>query len=185
MKPRDYDYGSLLFCDLRSGPGSNGEFPINLPRYAGCSVVVAGANFGCGSAREQAAYAFWDYGVRAIFCSSVGDIFRRNCQKNGLLIGLIDPDDSAKLRAWIRETPGARLQVDLDAQVIVGGTGQRIVFTIAEADKAQLKSGLDDVSRTLQAEDDIAAFEARHAAAIPWLDHEMRPDIGGSGGARR
>ena len=89
-------FGPNLFDDLRyldegvpdadnSQRPLNGEFPLNFPRYQGASILLARANFGCGSSREHAPWALVDYGFRAIIAPSFADIFRSNCYKNGLL----------------------------------------------------------------------------------------------------
>jgi 3-isopropylmalate/(R)-2-methylmalate dehydratase small subunit len=176
MKPRDYDYGSLLFCDLLRGPRRDPEFPLNLERYSNPQVIVAGHNFGCGSAREQAAYALCDYGFRAVFGPSFGDIFRRNCLRNGLLVGVISAQDSASLRHTLRETPGAQLAINLQQQTITDPAGRVYRFQIDINDKYRLREEKDDIARTLEQETVIAAFERTLAAAVPWLHHTLHSD---------
>src|SRR5512140_1288698 len=80
-------FGEFLFYDWRFNPdGSRKEsFILNLPRFRNATILVAGANFGCGSSREHAPWSLMDYGFRAIIAVSFADIFTTNCFKNGLL----------------------------------------------------------------------------------------------------
>ncbi len=113
-------YGRVLFYDWRYLPGEkpNPEFPLNLPRYRGASVLLARANFGCGSSREHAPWAILDYGFRSIIAPSYADIFYNNCFKNGILpVTLSDAHvDGLFKRAEAEE--GYRLTVDLQNQIV-------------------------------------------------------------------
>lgn len=168
MKPRAYDYGKLLFHDLRFGPRSVPQFPLDSPVYKGARIMVTGANFGCGSAREQAAYALKDFGIVSVVGPSFGDIFRTNCVKNGILLAQVEADIAALLRASLHVLPGAMLTIDLERQTITQSDGSEIRFAISEADRDQLLSGKDDITRTLQHEDVILAFEREYIANNKW-----------------
>jgi 3-isopropylmalate/(R)-2-methylmalate dehydratase small subunit len=169
MKPRDYDYGSLLFHDLRVGARRDPNFVLNQSRYEKSEILIGGENFGCGSAREQAAYALIQFGIRAVFAPSFGDIFRRNCLNNGLLIGIVESSDAVALCETIRSHQGAHLAVDLAAQTITTDGGAVMRFRIDNGDKQKLLSGLDDVDLTLARQSEIDAFERKYMAGPNWL----------------
>jgi 3-isopropylmalate/(R)-2-methylmalate dehydratase small subunit len=165
-------YGRVLFYDWRYLPGEkpNPEFPLNFPRYRGASVLLARANFGCGSSREHAPWAILDYGFRCIIAPSYADIFYNNCFKNGILpITLSDAqvDDLFK-RAEKRE--GYKLTADLENQLITDDEGLSIPFQIDAFRKKCLIKGLDDIGLTLEHEADIAAFEKTHPKSAPMYD---------------
>src|SRR5260370_21770625 len=86
-KSRKDRYGQYLFCDLRfEADGSEKPgFVLNEAPYRGARILVADKNFGCGSSREHAVYALWDYGFRAVIAPSFGDIFFGNSLKNAFL----------------------------------------------------------------------------------------------------
>ncbi len=109
MKPRDYDYGSLLFHDLRFGPQAEAGFPLDEPVYRQAKIMVTAANFGCGSAREQAAYALQDFGIRVLIAPSFGGIFYNNSFRNGLLPVELPEDRCAALADW--QPQSARAEV--------------------------------------------------------------------------
>jgi 3-isopropylmalate/(R)-2-methylmalate dehydratase small subunit len=146
---------------------------LNQARYEKAEILIGGDNFGCGSAREQAAYALIQYGIRAVFAPSFGDIFRRNCLNNGLLIGIIEARDAAMLDRAIRSEQGAHLAVDLIAQTVTMDDGSVINFRIGNGEKQKLLSGLDDVDLTLAERSKIDAFETRHMASSHWLNKPL------------
>ena len=168
MKPRDYDYSTLLFHDLRFGPRAEPSFPLDLPAYRDARIMVTGVNFGCGSAREQAAYALQDFGIRALIGPSFGGIFHTNCTKNGILLAQVAVEIAAALCAALRTKPMGTIAVELERQTVVGPDGHAIPFQISDGDKAQLLSGKDDITRTLEHEDRIDAFEQNHVRASGW-----------------
>jgi 3-isopropylmalate/(R)-2-methylmalate dehydratase small subunit len=170
-KPRQLGYGSLLFHDLRfNDDGSEKpEFILNQPPYRAARVLVAERNFGCGSSREHAVYALWDYGFRAVIAPSFGDIFFNNCFKNGLLPIMLPAGGVAALRAEVERQPGARVVVDLETQRVTGPSGQVLGFDIDPFRKHCLLQGVDEVEFTLRFGEDIAAFERRQAGELSWL----------------
>jgi 3-isopropylmalate/(R)-2-methylmalate dehydratase small subunit len=150
-------YGEFLFYDWMRDP----EFELRRPETEGAVVLVAGRNFGCGSSREHAAWALDDYGFRVVLAPSFGDIFRTNAVKTGLApIALADSELSALKNAVAKRN---ELAVDLEAQVIAHSYGLRVRFDFDPFERDTLLEGLDDVARTLQRVDDIAAYEATHA----------------------
>jgi 3-isopropylmalate/(R)-2-methylmalate dehydratase small subunit len=173
MKPRDYDYSTLLFHDLRFGPRAEPDFPLDAPAYHDAKIMVTGVNFGCGSAREQAAYALQDFGIRALIGPSFGGIFHANCIKNGILLAEVDTEVATALCALLRTKPRASMSVHLERQVVIGPEGNTIPFHISDSDKAQLLSGEDDITRTLKHEAKIDEFEQACLRASTW----SRPPI--------
>src|SRR3989475_9814997 len=113
-------FGRNLFFDWRYLPGEvpNPEFVLNFPRYRGASVLLARANFGCGSSREHAPWALLDYGFRVIIAPSFADIFYNNCFKNGMLPGMLSEEQVEQLFQRANASPGYELTVDLERQWI-------------------------------------------------------------------
>jgi 3-isopropylmalate/(R)-2-methylmalate dehydratase small subunit len=160
-------FGPDLFANLRYLGDSmepNPEFVLNYPRYAGATVLLARANFGCGSSREHAPWALHDYGFRAIIAPSYADIFYNNCMANGLLPVVLPEDVVDELFEKTDATPGYRLAIDLQQQLVVSPDGLRHAFDVDAFQKDCLLRGLDSIGWTLQYEDLIAEFESRHAA---------------------
>ncbi|EKT4465272.1 3-isopropylmalate dehydratase small subunit [Pseudomonas putida] len=148
----------------------NPDFVLNQPRYAGCSILLARTNFGCGSSREHAPWALEQYGFRVLIAPSFADIFFQNCFKNGLLpIALSESEVDWLFRYEAQHSP-MQLQVDLPAQTVQTIDGSwRARFEIDAFKKHCLLNGLDDVGLTLQQEQQIRDFEAAHLARFPWL----------------
>lgn len=145
------------------------EFALNLPRYAGASVLLARRNFGCGSSREHAPWALHQYGFRVLVAESFADIFFNNCCKNGLLPVRLDAAAIDHLMNAAAATPGYRLRFDLRAQTAIAPEGEHWRFEIAPALKTLLLEGLDETGATLEFADAIRAFEAAHLERSPWL----------------
>src|SRR5438874_3809907 len=115
--------GKVLFQDLRFDAEGNEkpDFPINKPEWRNAKIVVGARNFGCGSSREAAVYALYDYGVRCVIAPSFGDIFAGNAVQNGLLTAIVSDDEAATLMGLLREKPSQALAVDLEQQTIECG----------------------------------------------------------------
>ena len=170
-KPRKLGYQGFLFHDLRfndDGAEKPG-FVLNKPPYRQARVLVADRNFGCGSSREHAVYALWDYGFRAVIAPSFGDIFFNNCLKNGLLPVVLPTEDAAALRAYLERWPGSSLIVDLAKQEVTGPNGEVLRFEIDPFRKHCLIEGVDEIDFTLGFDKEIAAFETRRAHDISGL----------------
>jgi 3-isopropylmalate/(R)-2-methylmalate dehydratase small subunit len=155
--------GKLCFHDWRyQADGSdNPAFPLNRPEARGCSILVAGRNFGCGSSREHAPWALLDYGVQAMLCSEIADIFRGNALKNGLLAIVI----SAPEHQWLLDHPGIELVIDVRGQYVALPDGGRIGFQLEPFARHCLLNGIDQLGYLLQNAGAIAAFETRGAEA--------------------
>jgi 3-isopropylmalate/(R)-2-methylmalate dehydratase small subunit len=154
--PRSAGYGQFLFHDLGAGKP-------DLAR--GAKIFVANRNFGCGSSREGAAFAFHDAGFRSIIAPSFGDIFYINCLKNGIVPVRLPEEVCASLRGL---PAGAALTVDLDRQVVVEPGGTRHAFEVDAFYREMLLQGVDELGLTLSLEGEIEAFEGRYGAEFPW-----------------
>ena len=160
-------YGRILFYDWRymEGEKPNPEFVLNWPRYAGASVLLTRANFGCGSSREHAPWGVLDYGFRAIISPSYADIFYNNCFKNGICpVTLPDPQIDELFRR-AEKNDGYRVTVDLQKQTVSDSTGLNYPFTMDPSRKEVLLKGLDDIGMTLQHAEKISAYEAARKPA--------------------
>src|SRR5476651_1708585 len=113
--PRSKGLGSVLFQDLRFDLEGHEkpDFPINKPAWRRPKIVVAARNFGCGSSREAAVYALFDYGVRCVIAPSFGDIFSGNAIQNGLLTAIVSDDEAAEIMAALVATQDIPVTVDL------------------------------------------------------------------------
>jgi 3-isopropylmalate/(R)-2-methylmalate dehydratase small subunit len=167
QKPRSDDFGAYLFRDLRfAKDGSeNPDFILNRAPYRPARIVVAQRNFGCGSSREHAVWALYDYGVRAVIAPSFGDIFFSNSLKNGLLPIVLPEQTVAALLQAALEQPGARIGVDLEAQAVTAPDGATHAFQIDAFSRQCLLQGMDEMDYTLTLADRIAAFEREHDAS--------------------
>ena len=126
----------------------NREFVLNQPRYQGATVLLARANFGCGSSREHAVWALEEYGIRCVVAPSFADIFFNNCFKNGLLPIVLDAQTIDQMFAEIGNRVGYALTIDLESQTIVLADGARVGFGIEPHRKHCLIHGLDDIGLT-------------------------------------
>jgi len=157
-------YGRVLFYDWRYLPGEqpNPEFPLNFPRYRGATILLARANFGCGSSREHAPWAIHDYGFRVVIAPSYADIFYNNSFKNGILLVTLSDAQVDDLFERLERQEGYRLTADLENQIITDENDLKIPFEIDPFRKNSLLKGLDDIGLTLEHEADITTFEKAH-----------------------
>jgi len=151
--------GTKLFADWRFAADGTPkpEFVLNQPAAAGAAVLVAGDNFGCGSSREHAPWALYDYGFRAVVSTSIADIFRSNSLKNGLLPIVVDAAAHAQLLA----APDAEVTVSVADQTLTLPDGTKVTFPIDPFARYCLLHGVDELEFLLSQEDAIAAFETR------------------------
>jgi len=153
-------YGQFLFFDWRQDP----DFELNRPGCGGARILLTGPNFGCGSSREHAAWALQDYGFDVVVAPSYGDIFFSNAVQIGLVPVTLD---AGELKELIRSVgDGGELTVDLETQTIVDPAERVVQFEMDPFVRTCLLEGLDSIDRTLQHEDDIAAFESRSPSPI-------------------
>ena len=155
-------FGVHLFHDWRflddEGTQPNPDFELNASRYAGASVLVAGANFGCGFSREHAPWALHDYGFKVILAPSFADIFFNNCFKNGMLPIVLDNALIREIMQWVQNNPGAEIAVDLKSRTLQAA-GKEIEFAVDDFRRECLLNGWDDIGLSLRQADKIDAFE--------------------------
>jgi 3-isopropylmalate/(R)-2-methylmalate dehydratase small subunit len=163
--------GSALFFEQRyNDDGSEKpDFVLNKPAYRKAQILVAGANFGCGSSREHAPWALLDFGIRCVIASSFADIFYNNCFKNGILPIALPQADVDKLMDDAERGANAVISVDLEKQEIRGPDGGCVKFDIDPFRKQCLLNGWDDIGLTLQHEKDISTFESQRRLSQPWV----------------
>jgi len=156
-------FGQFLFYDWRFNPDGSlkPEFELNQPRFQGATILLARANFGCGSSREHAPWALLDCGFQSIIAPSFADIFYNNCFKNGMLPVALSEQHVEQLFKRAAATAGYELTVDLERQWVTDDDGLRFSFEVDPFRRECLLKGLDDIGLTLQHEDKIREHEAR------------------------
>src|SRR5215203_4158568 len=155
-------YGEFLFFDWRfdSNGAANSDFVLNDPKYKNSSVLIAGANFGCGSSREHAPWSLTDYGFHAVIAPSFADIFYNNSLKNGLLPVALSEAQVAELAEKAADQENYALTIDLENQSVTDNQGFETSFEIDGFRKYCLLNGLDDIGLTLQTEAKISEYES-------------------------
>lgn len=147
----------------------NPEFVLNQPRYQGAQILLARANFGCGSSREHAPWSLQDYGFRVIIAPSFADIFFNNCFKIGLLPIILDAVILDRLFDAVKSTEGYSLTVDLQKQTVTTSKNEEFSFAVDVFRKHCLLNGLDEIGLTLQQAEKIKQFEQKRRSEQPWL----------------
>ena len=155
-------FEDALFAAWRGDP----SFVLNQEAYSKGSVLVAGPDFGTGSSREHAVWALKDYGFRVVLSSRFADIFRGNSGKQGLVTGIVSPEDIEILWKILETKPGTEVTVDLVART-ASAQDVTVPFQIDDYTRWRLMEGLDDIGLTLQHADEISAFEATRASWRP------------------
>ena len=163
--------GKNLFDEMRydAEGNENPDFVLNQPAYRKAQILVAGENFGCGSSREHAPWALLDFGIRCVIAPSFADIFFNNCFKNGILPIVLPQEQVDLLMDDAERGANAVVTVDLENQVITGPDGGEVRFEVDAFRRHCLLNGLDDIGLTMEKGEAIDAYEARQAAATPWL----------------
>ena len=165
-------FGPDLFANLRylgDDHTPNPDFVLNQPRYAGAEILLARANFGCGSSREHAPWALLEYGFRALIAPSFADIFFNNCFSNGILPVILTADEVDTLFKQADAHEGYRLTVDLPSQAVTTPDGSVYHFAVDPFKKDCMLRGLDTIGWTLQFAPAIDAYEQRRREQAPWL----------------
>lgn len=147
---------------------NNPEFILNKPQYAGASILLAGANFGCGSSREHAVWALLEYGFKAVIAPSFGSIFYHNAMRNGLLAVRLPEASINKLSVNTNATVPTRITIDLRNTKVSSDTGQRFRFDIEPIYKEMLLQGLDAIDMTLKHQPLIEEFQLRDRQTRRW-----------------
>jgi 3-isopropylmalate/(R)-2-methylmalate dehydratase small subunit len=163
--------GKHLFDEMRyeMDGKEKPDFVLNKPAWRQAKVLVAGANFGCGSSREHAPWALLDFGIRCVIAPSFADIFYNNCFKNGILPIKLPQEEIDKLMDDAERGANAIVSIDLEKQEIRGPDGGCIRFDIDPFRKHCLLNGLDDIGLTLEKAVAIDSFEGKNKASQPWL----------------
>jgi 3-isopropylmalate/(R)-2-methylmalate dehydratase small subunit len=157
-------FGAGLFEAWRADPG----FALNQPGASEAKILVAGANFGCGSSREHAVWALQDFGFEAVIAPSFADIFRGNSIGAGLVTALADEETVASLLAVLADDPGAVVVVDVaERSIAVPSAGLVAPFALPDYARWRLLEGLDDIAITLRHHDAIAAYEQGRPGWLP------------------
>ncbi len=175
------DYKAMLFMRARQREdgSEDPDFVLNKPQFRNAGILVTGHNFGAGSSRESAVWTMLANDIRVIVARSFADIYRENCLQNGVLPVVLSAEDSEGFIARVVAANGsAPFTVDLTTQRIAGPGGSDVAFEIAPADRVRLLEGLDDIGLTLKHMDEITGWEARAAAAQPWLQQTRDARLG-------
>jgi len=156
--------GKILFYDWRYDAEGRPrpDFVLNRTEFAGAAVLLAGANFGCGSSREHSPWALVDFGFRAVISTSFADIFCNNSLKNGLLPIVVDPATHEKLFCTVNDDPSVQVGVDLASQTLALPGGETVVFPIDPFSKKCLLDGVDELGYLLKFSAAVAEYEASH-----------------------
>lgn len=172
--PGKEGYGEKLLSPWRysmdtSGERSeNPEFVLNQPHFRTATFLVAGANFGSGSSREQAVWALRQFGIRGVVAPSFGTIFRNNCYRNGV-VPIVQPLSIVKDLAAAAETGKLELTVDLDSKQVETSDGRVFAFDVPDSERAMLLAGLDAIGMTLRKQAQISFFQAADRGSRPWI----------------
>jgi 3-isopropylmalate/(R)-2-methylmalate dehydratase small subunit len=157
-------FGEGLFSEWRE----SSDFVLNQEQHDGAQILVAGANFGCGSSREHAPWALEDYGFRAIIAPSFADIFRNNCLKIGLLPVVLAADVVTRIMRTVEEDPSVEIVIDVvDRRVAVPAIDLDEPFQLEDFHHYRLLEGLDDIGITLRHDADISAYETTRPSWLP------------------
>jgi 3-isopropylmalate/(R)-2-methylmalate dehydratase small subunit len=158
----------------RADGSEEADFVLNRPAYRKATILIAGANFGCGSSREAAVWSLSDMGYRCVIAPSFGDIFFNNCFQTGMLPIVLPAATVAGLSKEAEcnaddATAGKTFTVDLEQQVIVAPSGASIAFKVDGAKRKALLEGLEEIQMTLAREAEIADFQADDRRRRPWI----------------
>ncbi|MFN3604456.1 MAG: 3-isopropylmalate dehydratase small subunit [Leptonema sp. (in: bacteria)] len=166
-------FGIHLFHDWRyldkEGTIPDPNFVLNQPRYKNASILVTEENFGCGSSREHAPWALFDYGIRVLIAPSFADIFYNNCFKNGMLPIVLPKTNVDEIFDYIEKNTGATLEVDLKSQTVKTQDEKMYFFEIDSFRKECLLNGWDDIGLTLRHLDILLDFEKQYEEKFRFL----------------
>ncbi|MBT5050907.1 MAG: 3-isopropylmalate dehydratase small subunit [Rhodospirillaceae bacterium] len=165
--PRDELLSGLRFDE--SGI-EHPEFVLNRPEFREAKFLIAGANFGCASSRENAVIALSNFGIRCVIAPSTGDIFFNNCFKFGVLPVILPQDEVLALAAEAMPgAPSAIFSADLEKNELVTPSGRTLAIPLPAFRRQQLLEGLNEVELTLQRASDIESFHRSAAGQQPWM----------------
>ena len=163
--------GKNLFDEMRYSPDGSvmKEFILNNEPWKEAKILIAGDNFGCGSSREHAPWALLDFGIRCVISTNFADIFYNNCFKNGILPIKVSEDERQALLADSKDKENPVLDIDLPSQTINRPNGVSVKFDLDPFRKQCLLGGLDDISLTLEKQNQIKNYESYRDNNHPWL----------------
>jgi 3-isopropylmalate/(R)-2-methylmalate dehydratase small subunit len=166
---RAMGFGKVLFHDLRfdAEGREKSDFPLNKPVWRKSTTLVSARNFGCGSSREAAVYALYDFGVRCVIAPSFGDIFAGNAVQNGLLTAIVTEEEASEIMGSLAQMPELPVTVDLEQQTILCGN-RTYKFRIDPIRRMRLLNGWDDLALTENYRERISAFKADDKIKRPW-----------------
>ena len=170
-------FGNFLFDDWRyKDPGDldveiskrkkNDDFILNKKDYEKAQIIISGKNFGCGSSREHAVWALSDFGIKSIIAISFADIFYNNCFKNGLLPVILKKEEIEEIKTYVGSL--SLIEINLENQ-LVNCADKSYEFEIDPSRKFNLINGIDDISKTLEYQNDIISYENKRKKNKPWL----------------
>ncbi|MEC9375946.1 MAG: 3-isopropylmalate dehydratase small subunit [Pseudomonadota bacterium] len=161
-----------LFANWRyTKPGGrklDPDFILNQKPYTKAKILFSGANFGCGSSREHAVWALYEWGIRAIIAPSFGDIFFGNCVRNGILPIVLENQAVLELANQIKNEEKNRIEIDLNKCVIRSPSNEYYSFNISASDRKMLLEGMDEIAVTQKRDDQIFAFQEKDILSRPW-----------------
>lgn len=155
-----------LRFDAQGAPRS--DFVLNQEAYRDASIIVAGANFGCGSSREHAVWGMLQYGIRAVVAPSFGEIFYSNAMNNRLLLVAVPAATIDQLMADASQPMADPFDIDVEAQRL-RTRSLELPFELIPRHRRMFLEGLDSIGLSLTYREDIAAFARSHWAEQPWL----------------
>ena len=170
-------FGNFLFDDWRyKDPGDldveiskrkkNDDFILNKKEYEKAQIIISGENFGCGSSREHAVWALSDFGIKSVIAISFADIFYNNCFKNGLLPVILKKEEIEEIKTYVGSL--SLIEINLENQ-LVNCADKSYEFEIDPSRKFNLINGIDDISKTLEYQNDIINYENKRKKNKPWL----------------
>ena len=170
-------FGNFLFDDWRyKDPGDldveiskrkkNDDFILNKKDFEKAQIIISGENFGCGSSREHAVWALSDFGIKSVIAISFADIFYNNCFKNGLLPVILKKEEIEEIKTYIGSL--SLIGINLENQ-LVKCADKSYEFEIDPSRKFNLINGIDDISKTLEYQNDIISYENKRKKNKPWL----------------
>ena len=168
---REGQFGTYFLHDLRfdrSGARIS-DFILNDERLADTKILVASANYACGSGRPGAVFSHIDFGIRAIIAESFGAVFSSVAYKSGLLTVPLPQEQVSRLRQQLSNNIGASLTIDLKSQVVVAPDHTQFAFEIDHFVKRMIMEGLSEIDLTLGLAEQVTQFEARQRTLLPWV----------------
>ena len=153
-------FGDNLFRDWRYNSDDSlvDSFPLNNKEFQG-KILIAGKNFGCGSSREHAVWAIYDYGFRAVVSSFFADIFKNNCLNIGVLPIQVSESFLAEIFSEIDKNSKSNFEINLENQVFkIVRSDKKEKFEISTYKKSNMSNGFDDIDYLINKKDQISAF---------------------------